>query len=242
MFGLLQALVDLVFPPRSGCILCGQAGKEDICFNCIKWLTNWSKGPKCNICGRPLTNVKRVADCYECKSQKPPFAMARAAGSYEANLRSAIQLLKFKNRKSLAPVLGNLILQMIKQTPAFNQCEIILPVPMSRGRLRERGYNQAELLASEVSRGLGIPMLTNVVAKNMETSPQMGLTREQRRQNLIGAFHVIDPSKIKGKTILIIDDVYTTGSTVSIIAETLKAHGAGKIYVATLANATTTHN
>jgi len=162
--------------------------------------------------------------------------MARAAGPYEGPLKEAIHLVKYRGRTSLAPLLAGLMIQVAREHPLFRECQVVVPVPASPGRLRRRGFNQAELLAREVAWGLELPLLPRVIAKHRETPPQTGLAREQRRQNLQGSFKVTAPEEIAGKTILVIDDVLTTGSTVSAVAELLRQQGSGRIFVITLVN------
>lgn len=236
MHHLLEALVNLVFPEWPGCKLCGRLGKEDLCPACRQELRDWAAKPKCPVCGRPVPPKGRVTLCGDCQSQPPPFEMARAVGPYEGGLRQAIHLFKYKRRKSLAPLLGGLMLETLQKHSRLLHCDLVLPVPMSRGRLRERGFNQAALLARQVARGLNLPLSDRVLIKG-ETPPQTGLTRPQREQNLRGSFQVKAPEEIRGKNLLIVDDVFTTGSTVSAMAETLKEQGAAGIFVIILANA-----
>lgn len=239
MHPLLEALVNLFFPARPGCRLCGSVSQEEICSLCRAWLAAWAKQPHCQVCGRPLTTgSQHISLCSGCHRQRPPFDLARAVGPYEGSLRQAIHQLKFKGRKSLAPLLASLMLETIQQHPQFLQCAAILSVPLSRQRQWERGFNQAELLAGEVARGLKLPLLSGVLIKKKETPPQTGLHRDQRKQNLKDAFQIkASVVDIQGQNLLLIDDVFTTGSTASAIVETLKAAGAGKIFVITLANA-----
>lgn len=236
MHSLLEALINLIFPTPLGCKLCGGKSDGDVCSKCQEWLAAWAERPKCRICGRTITS-ERSSKCRECHGHRPSFSAARAAGPYEEGLREAIHLLKFKGRKSLVPVLAKLMVQVIQQQPSLQNCQAVIPVPLSRGRLRQRGFNQAELLASEVARGINLPMLSNVLVKHKETPPQTGLTKEQRKINLQDAFKVKAPGEIKGKNILLLDDVFTTGSTVSTIAQLLRQEGVQEIFVITLANA-----
>ena len=237
MNSLLEALCNLLFPQPPGCKLCGGQAEGDICPTCRAELANWTKKPKCRICGRPFQTISpRDGLCPECHRHKPPFTQALAVGPYESHLRDAIHLLKFQGRKSLAPLLGKLLLKTLDQHPM--ECHLILPVPLARGRLRERGFNQAELLAREVARGLGIPISNKILIKPTETPHQTGLSREERRKNLQGAFLVKSPEQVKDKNILIVDDVFTTGSTACAVAKTLCSQGAAKIFVITLANST----
>lgn len=236
MHPLLEALFNLIFPTRPGCQLCGGPGAEAVCSHCQEWLARWAGQPKCLVCGRPLTGRDRGPKCRECYRQRPPFVLARAAGPYEGPLKQAVHRLKYFGQKSLAPVLAELMLQAIQRQPQMLAAEVVLPVPISPGRLRRRGFNQAELLAREVARGLGLPLLSRVLVKHVETPPQTGLTGVQRRQNLQGSFKVTAPGELKDKKILLLDDVFTTGSTVSVIADLLRQQGAGEIFVITLVN------
>lgn len=232
---LLEALCNLLFPVPPGCKLCGSSAEEDICSACRQELTNWANRPKCRICGRPLQAITlRAGLCTECHRIKPSFTQALAVGPYESHLREAIHLLKYQGRKSLAPVLGKLLLETLRQHPL--DCHLVLPVPLARGRLRDRGFNQAELLAKEVARGLGIPFSARILSKPLETPHQTGLTRGERRKNLQGAFKVSAPQQIQGRNLLIVDDVFTTGSTATEVTQTLLSQGAGQIYIITLAN------
>ncbi|ABO51583.1 phosphoribosyltransferase [Desulforamulus reducens MI-1] len=235
MHFLLEALLNLLFPLPPGCQLCGRTGDWDICPTCSHWLVQWEGKPKCQICGRSLAYPGVL--CQECQHRQPPFVQARAVGPYEGGLRDAIHLLKYKGRKTLVPLLGKLMLELLQRQPELLRAELVVPIPMSPGRRRQRGFNQAELLAREVARGLQLPLMSNVLTKPKETPPQTGLDKNQRRENLRGAFDVNTPEAIKGKAILIVDDVFTTGSTMAEVAETLHKKGAGKLYVITLANA-----
>lgn len=235
MHPLLEALCNLLFPQRPGCQLCGSSTKDDICPSCRQELVSWAARPKCRICGRPIQAITPGAGlCIECQRLKPAFTQALAVGPYESHLREAIHLLKYQGRKAMAPFLGKLLLETLKQYPL--DCHLVLPVPLAPGRLRERGFNQAELLAREIAKGLGIPFSAGILIKPQETPHQTGLTREERRKNLQGAFRVKDPEKIRGKKILVVDDVLTTGSTATEVAKTLLAWGAAQIYIITLAN------
>ncbi|AQS60318.1 ComF family protein [Desulforamulus ferrireducens] len=239
MHPLLEALVKLFFPTHPGCQLCSgpKGDSELICPSCRGGLVAWAQQPQCLICGRPLGDRQQQL-CPACRRQPPPFDLARAVGPYAGGLRQGIHLLKYKGRKSLAPLLASLMVEIIQQQPPLGQVEAVVPVPLSRQRQWERGYNQAELLAEEVARVLQLPLLKDVLIKHKETPPQTGLSREERIQNLQDAFLVKAPaSAILGKNLLLLDDVFTTGSTVSAVARTLKDAGAGKIFVITLANA-----
>ncbi|GAB6179388.1 ComF family protein [Desulfotomaculum defluvii] len=229
-----EALLNLIFPEPPGCKLCGAKGNHSLCPDCERWLASWASIPKCRICGRP--SLWSQAQCLECQQNRPPFVLARAVGPYEGSLREAIHSLKYKGRKTLVPMLGQLLLAVVLQQPEMQKIDAVIPVPMSRRRMRQRGFNQAALLAQEVAQGLQKPLLLSALTKPVETLPQTGLNKTQRQENLKGAFRVQEPLQIKDKNLLIVDDVFTTGSTVAAVTQTLHSQGAGKLYVITLAN------
>lgn len=234
-----EALLNLIFPEPPGCKLCGAAGEYSLCPACEGWLASWASSPKCNICGRPSPWPQ--TSCTECQQNRPPFVLARAVGPYEGNLREAIHRLKYKGRKTLTPLLGKLLLTLIMKQPELKWVDGVLPVPLSPKRMKQRGFNQAELLALEVARGIQKPLLKTALTKPVETAPQTGLNKLQRQANLRGAFRIQDPSQIEDQNLLIVDDVFTTGSTAAAVTETLQSQGAGKVYVVTLANGRVSH-
>lgn len=236
MHPLVEALLNLFFPTRPGCRLCGAKSDRDICNHCRTWLANWSEAPKCLTCGRPVWSGTCTI-CGNCSRNRPPFAMAMAAGSYEGCLKESIHRLKYQGRRDLVPVLAELMVEVARQHPGFLESQAVLPVPISPVRLRQRGFNQAELLARHVAKQMELPVLSGTIIKPVDTPPQTGLSGQQRRQNLKDSFKVVSPGDITGKTILLVDDVITTGSTVSTIAEILLRAGAGNIFVITIANA-----
>ncbi|GAB6159313.1 ComF family protein [Desulfotomaculum varum] len=237
MHPLWEALLNLLFPRRPGCPLCGRAGPAELCPACRQLLADWAAKPKCRVCGRPLTPPEQQANlCGRCRRRLPPFELARAAGPYEGGWRQAIHLLKYRGRKSLAPLLGQMMADSLPAHSPLRLAHLVLAVPIARGRLRERGFNQAELLAAAVARSLNLPVANGVLAKIFDTPSQTGLNRQQRQQNLQGAFRVTAPAQIAGRHILLVDDVFTTGATAAAVAGLLKQHGAAKVYVLTAAN------
>lgn len=236
MHPLAEALLNLLFPTRPGCRLCGAKSDRDICNRCRTWLAKWSGVPKCLTCGRPVWSGTCTI-CGSCSRNRPPYAMAMAAGPYEKHLKESIRRLKYQGRRDLVPVLAELMVEVARQHPVFLESQAVVPVPISPVRLRQRGFNQAELLALQVAKQLELPVLSGTIVKPVDTPPQTGLSGQQRRQNLKDSFKVVSPGDITGKTILLVDDVITTGSTVSTIAEILLREGAGNIFVITIANA-----
>jgi ComF family protein len=172
---------------------------------------------------------------------EPVFVRAVAYGSYESGLRELIHLLKYGGVRPAAIVLGRMLAEAITALePDFPAGSVALvPVPLHHTKLRQRGFNQAELIARAAMK---IDPLRNrlrlcaaVLERKRETASQIGLTSHQRRENLRGAFGVVQPETVKGREVLVVDDVYTTGSTVSECARVLRRAGATKVWVATVA-------
>jgi len=139
---------------------------------------------------------------------------------------------KYHGKTRLARPLANLFLEGI---PALPRLDGIVAVPLHRDRLRERAYNQSLLLATQIGRALNLDVLHNTLIKTVATSPQTGLTRAARLKNLHKVFSVNHPEKIRGKRVLLIDDVLTTGTTINECSRVLQKHGAQLVYVGTLA-------
>jgi len=202
-------------------------------------------GGLCSVCGERLFSSYALAAgesrCGLCRRVEPPFARAAAYGSYESGLRELIHLLKFGGVRPAANVLGRMLAEAIatleSEFPADSV--VIVPVPLHRTKLRQRGFNQAELIARAAIKinqaGDCLRLCTGALVRKRETPSQIGLTSHQRRENLRGAFAVADPEAVKGRDVLVVDDVYTTGSTVSECARVLSRAGATRTWVATVA-------
>ncbi len=164
-----------------------------------------------------------------------------AYGSYDGGLKQLIHLLKFEQVRPAAGVLGRLLAEAIaKLEPSLPQGTIsVVPVPLHKRKQAERGFNQANLVAKAALKQLAMPerfkMVTGVLVRRRETSSQIGLTGHQRRENLRGAFAVADPTRVAGKNILLVDDVLTTGTTLSECAKVLRRTGAAAVWAVTTA-------
>ncbi|HEV2714260.1 MAG TPA: ComF family protein, partial [Terriglobales bacterium] len=163
-----------------------------------------------------------------------------AYGSYDGRLRELIHLLKYEQVRSTAGVLGRMLAEAVSNLePLMGGGNIlVVPVPLYRRKLRQRGFNQAELIARDAVKRMGgqsFAFEPGVLERRRETQSQIGLTRHQRRENMRGAFAVVKPDEVRGREILIVDDVFTTGTTVSECARILRRAGASKVYVATVA-------
>ena len=204
-------------------------------------------GGVCSICGERLlspfafTGQQDGPRCGLCRRLEPPFAKASAYGSYEGGLRELIHLLKYEQVRPAANVLGRMLTEaVVSLEPFFGVAEVVVvPVPLYSRKLRQRGFNQSEVIArAALKHGVVQDRLTldaAVLERRRETQSQTGLTRHQRRENIRGAFVVTKPERIRGREVLLVDDVFTTGTTVSECARILRRAGASKVYVATVA-------
>lgn len=163
-------------------------------------------------------------------TDEPSFEYARSYGIYDGALEEAIRLLKYHGVRRLSIPLSELLLEL--QMP---EIDVVIPVPLYKKRLKERGFNQSALIARNISKRINKPLLINSLIKIRDTLPQVGLNVNERRRNVKGAFSVRDARGIYKKNILLIDDVLTTGSTVRECSKVLKKAGAENIHVITIA-------
>jgi ComF family protein len=179
--------------------------------------------------------------CGLCQRLDPPFARAAAYGSYESGLRDLIHMLKYQQVRPAANVLGRMLAEVIAGFEPFwaDTPLVVIPVPLFAAKLRQRGFNQAELIA-RVALKLSptrerYTLEKDVLERSRDTQSQTGFTPHQRRENLRGAFKVKDRDKISGRELLLVDDVFTTGATASECARVLRRAGASRVLVATVA-------
>ena len=176
--------------------------------------------------------------CGECIKNPPYFDGAISAGPYTEVLAEAIKLFKYKKKIHIGLALAGHDVMVAGLTNLIQRCSewpFLIPVPLHQNRLREREYNQSAIIASVISSKFGIPVITYILSRQRYTKPQVELGFRERKENVTGAFTVQDNVDIKGKNIILVDDVYTTGSTVNECAKVLKKNGAGKVYVVTIA-------
>ena len=226
-----SGLANLVFPPICpGCgQVCGSAG--GLCADCFSKLV-FIIEPFCHRCGKPIDAIaKEWGFCPFCKESGGfCFDEARVALIYDESSAALILGLKYADKTETTPMLARWLRRALGDLTA----DVVVPVPLSRSRLLQRRYNQAALLAKQLAAMISVKYKP-LLKRNRDTGNQGNLSGPQRKKNVKGAFSVTNDFDIKGKTVIIVDDVMTTGATMNECAKTLKQAGAGKIIAVTLA-------
>lgn len=236
-----DALLNLFFP--QSCLACGDAlarqRDRGVCGACWKRIAGLALSPPwCPSCGVPMAARGDASHlCSRCIVEPPEFAAARSFGVYTAELRSAIHALKFDGRRDLGEPLGRLLASACRESWSAGDLDCIVPVPLHVRRRRERGFNQAAVLARVLSRELSVACREEVLGRSRATPPQVGMDEQQRAHNVRNAFTVPAGAELRGMRILLVDDVYTTGATAASASRALRAAGALRVSVLTLARA-----
>lgn len=222
---LFGALVDVLMPPA--CMACKAevATPNSLCADCWGALPA-IEGARCQQCSLPLPmQWQAESHCLGCLADPPAFDAAHAPFLYEGPARQLVLALK-NGREGRAP---HMAAAMLRAAPAIDPAVLVVPVPLHRWRLVQRGYNQSLLLAREIARRSGAPLSIDSLVRVKPTPRTRGMNRRQRIRNVAGAFRAAQPERLKGAHILLIDDVITTGATASACARTLKRAGAASV-------------
>ncbi len=237
-----DGLLNLFFP--ESCLACSaptsRLQDHGICSACWqKALALRIAGSCCPSCGLPYPSFEPGAThlCGKCTECLPAYSGARAFGCYTSELSRIIRALKFDGRQDLAGLLAPLLASAFLDSWSPQEIDFIVPVPLHPRRKRERGYNQAALLANQLGKRLGLPCNQLILTRVRATPPQVGLSDAERGHNVRHAFRCTKPAVVRGQRILLVDDVMTTGSTVASASEALLDAGAAKVWVLTLARA-----
>jgi len=238
-----ESLLDLLYPPR--CRFCRNtiSGSDEMCFcgECRRRIREVSH-PLCTACGYPFLDTSGEDHlCGACLARPPSFVQARAWACYPRGdegkdpLRFVMQQFKYGRKVSLGRPLGRLLSKGCTGFFQESTLDGIIPVPLHPKRLRWRGFNQAVILAKQVSRLWRLPMDPFILLRSTETEPQTQLSEKDRRKNMRGAFALNPKKSVQGKRILLVDDIYTSGATVDECSRTLIRGGAKEISILTLA-------
>lgn len=225
----LRGLVELFFP--AACPCCNKTfpdlATEPFCPSCAADISRLPTG-RCSRCALPFTAADGTPHyCSSCNQSLPPYLSVHAAGVYEGQLRRIIHRFKYEQGHNLDRPLARLIEPALGGLPS---CDLIVPVPLHPQRLRARSYNQSLLLARELGRLLGRPVLAGQLQRTRATRPQQGLKAGERERNMKDAFRAVSP--LSGEQVLLVDDVMTTGATAAACSRELLAAGAAAVRVA----------
>ncbi len=240
-----RSLFSVLFP--SNCRLCRtplvNVSRIPVCEECLAAIQP-VRVPQCLICGDRLVSAQLLMGdgrCVNCRKCEPEFERAVSFGEYADALRGLIHLLKYDSVTPAARPLGRMLAEAIAELLAGYRGSppMVVPVPLHKRRLRDRGFNQSELIARAAVRQLPerLELASEVLIRRRETISQVGLSREERMANVRNAFGVRDSVRLPGRTVIVVDDVMTTGTTLSECAGVLKQAGAERVWAATVARA-----
>ncbi len=225
---IFSGILDLIYPPH--CVICRTAGEGYLCGECREKIV-MIEPPVCRKCGTPC----EAYTCDECRDREYAFECARSAGIFEDVLREAIHALKYRNLIVMADPLAELMAQAFPSTGFVGLVDIIVPIPIHSTRMVDRGFNQSQELAVRLGKRIALPVVSDVLRKGKKTKHQVELPFDLRATNIDGSFGVSNAERIRGKRVLLIDDVFTTGSTLDEAARVLLASGASAVRAYTLA-------
>ena len=230
---IAKRILDTIYPPR--CPLCDgllKRGEELICEGCLSKAT-FNSSRRCIYCGRPL--ISRYEDiCAACLNNRHAYDEAFAPFSYAGDIREAVSRFKYRGRAEYAAFFARCIFEYGRKRLLTWEADAFVPVPVHSARLAKRGYNQAELIAKELTKLTGIATDSGLLKRVKNTVPQKELDPLERRKNLTAAFEYIGRSPAP-KTAVIVDDIVTTGSTADALALLLKENGAKSVFLVSAA-------
>lgn len=231
MFKKIQLfLLELLFPIE--CLNCGKE-KEWLCQQCFNSIPLVNQFV-CPICQRPSLNG---ATCLDCKNKTYLDGLIFATYYDRPLIKKLIQKMKYYFIKDVAEILAELPIKLIINSNLYSslQPDLVIPIPLHRKKILERGFNQSEIIAQKIAQKFNWPLGNNIIARIKNTKSQTKLKKEKREQNIAGAFTVCDKKIIKNKNIILIDDVVTTGATLEEAAKVLKKSGAKSVWAITVA-------
>ncbi len=235
----LRDLSDVLFPPRCrSCRIVAEELTNDLFCGTCEEKIHYLRAPLCPACGIPFAAYEGTDHlCGDCLTSPQPFTVARSIAACEGILLEAIHAFKYHYKTGLGAGLGKMLTRASQAGMDMQGYSLIMPVPLHVRRLRERGFNQSLVLAKVLAARHAIPLDFINLRRERDTPPQTMLGRKERQANIKGAFSVADKEKVRKQRVLLIDDVYTTGSTLAECARVLLKSGAAQVGVLTLARA-----
>lgn len=231
---IVEELMDMIYPPR--CPVCGEVRKEKdrlTCRGCLEKLS-WIREPQCKKCGKMLGNEEQEY-CFDCTKMQYHFESGYPLWNYDNVMRKSIADFKYGGRREYGRFYGEALAWRYGDKFLALKIDAIIPVPVHHTKRRERGYNQTEVIADTVGKKLGLPVWKNQLIRIRKTMPQKELTQHERLKNLEEAFAIKNQYHLlKDAKVLLLDDIYTSGSTVEACTKVLLNAGVKKVYVSTL--------
>ena len=213
------------------CCFCGEISNTPLCKTCESKIV-YINEPRCKKCGKPIRYEEKEY-CEDCKKRNFFYEQGRSVWLHKGPVAWSVYQFKYHNRRVFAEFYGEEMWRLYEKWIRAKEIDVIIPVPLHRRRKRNRGYNQAEVVAKVLSRSSGIPIENHAIKRIRYTERQKNLDHKERRKNLSGAFRVSAYWK-KQKNVLLIDDIYTTGNTIDEIAKELKKNGVENVYFLTI--------
>ncbi len=231
------SLIDIIYPRY--CLICSnsinESSFEGACKGCLEKI-NVNTSPFCSKCGISIKSTTRAKDsCNECRNKNYYFDRAMSVCDYKGIVKKCIQLFKYKRKLNIGLNLSKLMIKFLKEHFNLDDIDLITAVPLHKSKLRERGFNQAEILAEQIRLNLNLPAAFDNLKRIKKTLSQYQLPLVSRQSNISGAFACADEAFFRNKSILIIDDIFTTGATLNECSRVLKNAGAKKVYTLTIA-------
>lgn len=225
----MRRILDLIYPHT--CPLCGKVTTEQVCGICRSRL-EYIEEPRCMRCGKPLRQQEREY-CSDCERHAHAFERGYSLWLHTGSVQNSIYQFKYHNRRIYGEFYVREMLQRYRDSIRRWNITTIIPIPLSKKRRRARGYNQAEILAKGLGKNLNIPVDCKNLIRVKDTRPQKQMDVRGRKKNLSHAFRWRGKEKIRGN-VLLVDDIYTTGSTIDSAAAELKKAGAREVYFLTI--------
>jgi ComF family protein len=240
MPAIIESIINIIYPPV--CVGCNKPNHNSesniyICNDCY-WGIKRHVPPFCLKCGRGLSQIENIQSgiCSTCLNRQYYFDEGWSICSYEGTIKELIHRFKYSQKVQYKTIFKELLVEFFKAFNILRDVDLIIPIPLHPARLREREYNQSQILASIVSEIINKPVCCDILIRRKNTKPQIDLNEKKRVKNISGCFAVKNPDRVLSKSILFIDDVFTTGITLSEAAKTIKEFRPKKICVLTLAS------